>query len=643
VISNAVPAIPSQPAQPHGIVSDGDDIVFTDRVKRQICRLTSDGQLSAFCGTGDYGRRDGAGTESQFCEPVGICKDSGSFYVTDRLGHSLRLISPTRGLCAVLTSLNKMLKVFGVHLDGVPAEQHSLRDAAVFLEQFHAQILAWTAASNAARGAPPTAHADGPQGAIPSRTVGSLLMVARAVRNVLDVINAVNPDYAHVVKLSSFLTLCVENFFSTMRARNPMPTLLEYAYLRIPAIKETAKLMAPLPFRTGSSDGKHYSLADGFLPFDKIKWPLKTKQVVASKEKIDMMREFTEYGRGIRQRAPRAQRSVDKTGALPPFVWQSAPPVGPRTNLGGVGVASEFSAHSWFAVRQSALPLESLPAGVTDFLLGRCNDGSPDDDHVKTVLLDLFASMFSSPFSFTFFASRKVARDSVFSSLPSADIEPGGCQVGSHCELLVSTRDTVLDSLNSAIDDEAAQLEALENKERQQASKKNKSSSKARAKKKSAKRSAPASARSRKSTRAASASASTKISVGVAAAAADDMDSQGDEDEHGKDEKGAIRPKRGDTVAVQLESDEAEKLQRPFAIGVCRADMRGRLVDVEVYVPAAKGALFGRWVALLETADGVPVMMLSVHQEALTLLHVLALDGTVLPAAAVGLRESYKL
>ena len=46
----------------------------------------------------------------------------------------------------------------------------------------------------------------------------------------------INPEYHSIIKLAAMLTLVVESFFSKMRVRNDMPTVLEFAYLFSPAI-----------------------------------------------------------------------------------------------------------------------------------------------------------------------------------------------------------------------------------------------------------------------------------------------------------------------------------------------------------------------------------------------------------------------
>ena len=59
----------------------------------------------------------------------------------------------------------------------------------------------------------------------------------------------INPEYHSVIKLAAMLTLVVETFFSKMRVRNGMPTVLEFAYSSLfsPTIRETSKQL-----RTGS-------------------------------------------------------------------------------------------------------------------------------------------------------------------------------------------------------------------------------------------------------------------------------------------------------------------------------------------------------------------------------------------------------
>jgi hypothetical protein len=102
-------------------------------------------------------------------------------------------------------------------------------------------------------------------------------------------------------------------------------------------------------------------------------------------------------------------------------------------------------------------------------------------------------------------------------------------------------------------------------------------------------------------------------------------------------------------VAIRLVAEDALRLSRPFAIGVCKDDMDTEtlLVDVDVYVPATDGDLFGRWRPDVDGLDDddepVAVIMSDVHQLALSLIgeDLLAPDGRMTAACERELRLLY--
>ena len=54
--------------------------------------------------------------------------------------------------------------------------------------------------------------------------------------SIKDLFQEVNPEFQSHLKLTATLTLVKENFYSHVRSRNDMPTILEFAYLFVPTI-----------------------------------------------------------------------------------------------------------------------------------------------------------------------------------------------------------------------------------------------------------------------------------------------------------------------------------------------------------------------------------------------------------------------
>jgi gliding motility-associated-like protein len=82
---------------PHGIATDSfGNVYIADRFNHTIRKLTPAGQVSTIAGlAGQQGDADGPGNEARFFEPWGICSAAdGSLYVADTRNNKIRRISP---------------------------------------------------------------------------------------------------------------------------------------------------------------------------------------------------------------------------------------------------------------------------------------------------------------------------------------------------------------------------------------------------------------------------------------------------------------------------------------------------------------------------------------------------------------------
>ncbi len=78
-----------------GIEIDKDGNLFVaDRENNRIRKITPDGTVTTFSGTGIFGNVDGPSSTAEFALPAGIGLDSnGTIYVADERNHSIRAIS----------------------------------------------------------------------------------------------------------------------------------------------------------------------------------------------------------------------------------------------------------------------------------------------------------------------------------------------------------------------------------------------------------------------------------------------------------------------------------------------------------------------------------------------------------------------
>jgi len=88
---------------PDGIaLAQSGDLYVADADNRRIRKITPDGTVTTVAGDGQPGARDGPALTARFLYPTGVAVDqSGTLYVADRGGHTIRTISP-RGVVSTL-------------------------------------------------------------------------------------------------------------------------------------------------------------------------------------------------------------------------------------------------------------------------------------------------------------------------------------------------------------------------------------------------------------------------------------------------------------------------------------------------------------------------------------------------------------
>ena len=108
-------------------------------------------------------------------------------------------------------------------------EVHAIDEAVTSLNTISLSCDAWVKEVQDKMGR--NISTQGPEGTISSKSCRSLEILKDSLTSLGNHVSLVSPDYHKALLLISTLTMVIENFFSKIRSRNDMPTVLEFAHL----------------------------------------------------------------------------------------------------------------------------------------------------------------------------------------------------------------------------------------------------------------------------------------------------------------------------------------------------------------------------------------------------------------------------
>ena len=429
----------------HGLdnTSDGK-IIFADRgscVVRELLQTQTDcahSTIKILAGSGKDSSNDGSSNSASFSQPTAVCTEGKTIYVTDTAVGAIRMITPTNSLCTFLEMLDVLYKIFGVHLKGMKAEEYTLDEALSSLNGIISTCDQWINEVQNVIGKKVVTQ--GPQGTVSWKSRRSTHILKESLSSLGNFISEVNPAFHNHMKLASTLTLVVENFFSQMRSRNDMPTVIEFAHLFGPTIQESLKQITYTGFKYYTSASSYYEVPDAmectFRELPTIAFPSSVKM---SKEDQKLMRDWRDsYGKPIRQRTVRNQTTKDNVGTLPLFAYTAAPPTPKPVDFGEV-----LHVRPGDEDNQRSPPHESTSSGIlfqmdmvvivkdhirgvsvkSPFFLGVVTADVPDDEHSPCFNVKLFVPTFEDCLEFKYYEDVNVHRDSILRIVDANDFD----------------------------------------------------------------------------------------------------------------------------------------------------------------------------------------------------------------------------
>ena len=109
-------------------------IIVTDAESRQVKKITDDG-IEVVAGNGSNARKDGTGHSSAFRQPLGVCAEGKTVYITDATAGCVIMRTPMCGTVQFLRALGSIYSVFDVHCKGESVANVALKQAADCLRE----------------------------------------------------------------------------------------------------------------------------------------------------------------------------------------------------------------------------------------------------------------------------------------------------------------------------------------------------------------------------------------------------------------------------------------------------------------------------------------------------------------------------
>ena len=195
-------------------LQDGS-IAFTDQDSRQLKLLQSGGAVKVIAGTEEKSNKNGSGSHFAFGQPMGVCTEGASVFITDGQIGTIKLVTNLEGTVEFLDNLGKLYRAFSVH-----HKQHencTIKEAYQMVKAVSSYCNGTI--ENVKSTKRITSTTNGPQGT----TLLDVKGLERLDKNI-DILSPVFP-----VKAEVWLTIHVEHVHAVRHFKHLTCTLLEYA------------------------------------------------------------------------------------------------------------------------------------------------------------------------------------------------------------------------------------------------------------------------------------------------------------------------------------------------------------------------------------------------------------------------------
>lgn len=142
-------------------------------------------------GSGAEVSKDGSYLAASFSQPTSLCIEGRTIFVHDTAIEAVKMVTPTTSLCKFLEIIDVLCKMTGIHLRGVPGEDHTIEETVASLSKISSTFELWVKEMQEKRWWEVVTQ--GPQGTISAKSRRSLEIVTESLSMLGRCLTEINP------------------------------------------------------------------------------------------------------------------------------------------------------------------------------------------------------------------------------------------------------------------------------------------------------------------------------------------------------------------------------------------------------------------------------------------------------------------
>ncbi len=305
--------------------------MFTDTKAGQVKQYNPvDNSVSILLGSGEAKSQDGMQSSCSFQQLQGICNMENTLFLTDVSAGKVKLVTGLSSTITFLEMLGSLYDAFKIHPKCVSSrnvDEVSLESARQKVKEVEKYMRDTVTKVKQCYNLKETSTTNGTEGTISHLTLTSLALLNEGIDRLSKNIKEINPDFVDNIALQSLLTTQVENLHAVLHFKHETFSFLQYAQDFGTTVKESLKRTTTWAAKYYTHDKSYYPVPESAMPLwaTKVMTPLPSNAIPSKMEEV--MKDWVESYRPVRQRTVRSETTKDKAGVLPPAVCRKSPEV----------------------------------------------------------------------------------------------------------------------------------------------------------------------------------------------------------------------------------------------------------------------------------------------------------------------------